>query len=190
MAAHHLDHDHALVRFRRVAQPVDILQSDIRRRVEAEGVVGQAQVVVHRLWDADRFYLMLMVQLRRHSQRIVAADGDQRVDLELLQVLQHRVALRFVAGLERVCPRRAQNRAALADDRLDYLKRQRHGGAFDQSRPAARETDNLVPEIQQAHRRTTDRGVQAGAVAAAGEHSNSHLVSPKIPLWFIVRQTA
>ena len=51
--AHHLDHQRAVVRLGGGVQPVDRLHRDVDRGVEAEGVVGRAEVVVDRLRHAD-----------------------------------------------------------------------------------------------------------------------------------------
>ena len=53
VAAHHLDDQHAVVAVGRRVQAVDRLHRDVDRGVEAEGVVGGAEVVVDRLRHAD-----------------------------------------------------------------------------------------------------------------------------------------
>src|SRR5947209_7147849 len=55
---------------------------------EADTVVGPRHVVVHRLRYGDDFHAFL-VEPHAIAQRVVAADGDQVIDPEPLQVLQH-----------------------------------------------------------------------------------------------------
>ena len=55
---------------------------------EADAVLGVADVVVHRLRDGDDLDAEL-VELGRIAERVVAADGDQVVDAERLEVRQH-----------------------------------------------------------------------------------------------------
>jgi hypothetical protein len=62
VAAHHLDHHHAVVRLGGRVQPVDRLGTDRDRSVEAEGVVRRREVVVDRLRDADHGQLVLGVE--------------------------------------------------------------------------------------------------------------------------------
>ncbi len=52
---------------------------------EADAVFGVADVVVHRLRHCDDFEA-LPVEMRRVAERIVAADGDQIIELELLDI--------------------------------------------------------------------------------------------------------
>ena len=55
---------------------------------EADAVVGARDVVVHRLGDGDDRH-PLVVQAHAVGQRVVAADRDQVVDAEQLEVLEH-----------------------------------------------------------------------------------------------------
>ena len=77
--AHDLDDQRAVVRLGGRVQPVDRLGRDVHRGVEAEGVVGGAEVVVDRLRHADDLHAVV-VQLRRDAEGVLAADRDQRVD--------------------------------------------------------------------------------------------------------------
>ena len=76
VAAHHLDHHHAVVGLRGRVQPVDRLGGDLERRVEAEGHIGGGEVVVDRLRDAEHRNVVLTVEPRRGPQRVLAADRD------------------------------------------------------------------------------------------------------------------
>ena len=159
----------------RVAQPVNGLQGGPRGGVEAERVVRLVQVVVHRLGHTDGLDAVQVVQLGGDAQRVLAPQGNQGVDLKLLQVRQHGVALVLLAGGERVGARGAQDRTTLVNDPLDALQGQRRGRAFHQTSPALREADDLVAVVQAAQDRAPNGRVQAGAVPAAGQHTDSHV---------------
>ena len=81
VAAHHLDHHHPVVALRRGVQPVDGIGRDLHRGVEAEGEVGGGEVVVDRLGHADHRDARLVAQPGGHAEGVLAADGDERVDL-------------------------------------------------------------------------------------------------------------
>ena len=80
LAAHGLDDDDAAVAFGGGAEPVDGLDDDVDGRVEAEGEVGDDQVVVDGLGDADDGQLEVVVEAVGDAQGVVAADGDQGVE--------------------------------------------------------------------------------------------------------------
>ncbi len=87
VAAHHLDDQDAVVTVGRRVQAIDRLHRDVDRGVEAEGVVGGAEVVVDRLRHADDRHAVLAVEARGGSERVLAADRDQPVDAVVLQPL-------------------------------------------------------------------------------------------------------
>ena len=73
-------------------------------RGEADAVLGGPHVVVHRLGNADDLHAAA-TELGGRLEGAVAADGDERVDLQPLEVLEHLVgevereaALAHVAG--------------------------------------------------------------------------------------------
>ncbi len=172
--AHDLDDQHPVVRLGRGVQPVDRLGGDGHRGVEAEGVVGGVQVVVDGLRHADHLHA-LAVQRGGHAERVLAADGDQGVHPEVRQVLldPRHAAL----DLHRVGAGGAEDRAAAGQDAAHGLDLERPGQALERTAPAVAEADELVAVLLDAfadHR--PDDGVQAGAVAPAGEHSDAHVV--------------
>ena len=87
VAAHHLDDQDPVVAVGGRVEAVDRLHRDVDRGVEAEGVVGGAEVVVDRLRHADDLQAVLIVQARGRAQRVLAADRDQPLDAGGLQVL-------------------------------------------------------------------------------------------------------
>ena len=92
IASHNLQHHNAVMRFRRRMQPVESLRRHRHRRVKAEGTLRAWQVVVDRLGHAHNLHAALTRQLRTDIQAAVAADDHQRLDIILLQILQHLLA--------------------------------------------------------------------------------------------------
>ncbi len=175
--AHHLDHHHPVVGLGRGVQPVDRIGDDLHGRLKAERHVGPGQVVVDRLGNAhDRD--PLLVQSQGHTERVLAADRDQRVHAPCRQ----RVAdcRRSVLPLgERVRARGAEDGAPAREDPGGGLKRQLARLVGEHARPAGAKPHEAVPAGEPpAHDRADDR-VQAGAVAAPGQHPYaSHARSP------------
>ena len=79
VAPHHLDQEGALVRGGRHLQPVDRLQRDVERGVDADRDLGAGEIVVDRRRDADHREAHLG-QRQRAGLRAVAADHHQAVD--------------------------------------------------------------------------------------------------------------
>ena len=119
-------------------------------------------------------------ELGGDAQRVLAADGDQRVAavggevvLDLLDAALDR---------ERVGARRAEDRAAARQDAAHLGDAQRHRVVLERAPPAVAEADELVAVLLDALAdRAADDRVQAGAVAAAGQHADAHRSS----CWFV-----
>ena len=122
VAAHDLDDEGAVVRLGGRVQPVDRLHGDVDRGVEAERVVGGVEVVVDGLGYADDVHAVL-VQLGGDAEGVLAADRDERVDAEVLEVRLD--LLDAAVDLERVGARRAEDRAAARQDAADLLDAER-----------------------------------------------------------------
>jgi hypothetical protein len=133
--AHDLDDERAVVRLGGGVQPVDGVDGDLHRGVEAEGVVGGAEVVVDRLRDADDVQAG-RGQLGRDAEGVLAADRDQRVDAGLLEVAAD--LLDAVLDLHDVGPAAAEDGAAAREDAPGLLHAERHrepsSGPFQPSR--------------------------------------------------------
>ena len=156
VAAHHLDHHHAVVRLGRRVQPVDRLGADRDRGVEAEGVVGRREVVVDRLRHADDRQLVLRVEACGDAERVLAADRDQRVEPRLGEVPQH--ALDAAVDLVRIRPGGADDRARRAAGVPETSRLvSAVDVAVDQPAPAVADADHLVaaPEERRATARIT-----------------------------------
>ena len=174
--AHHLDDQRAVVRLGGGVQPVDRLHRDVDRGVEAERVVGGVEVVVDRLGHADDVDALARAAWSRRpsvsSPPIAISASTPR-------------ACRFswirstppstLNGLVRDEPRMVPPRGRMPRTSGDA---QRHGQALERALPAVAEPDELVAVDPDA---LADDGpddrVQAGAVAAAGQHSDAHAAS-------------
>ena len=175
--AHHLDDQRPVVAFRRGVQPVDGFHGDVHGRVEAEGVVGGAEVVVDCLRHPDDRD-PLFAQAGGHAERVLAADRDQRVDTQAGQVVLDpldAVATAAARVLQRVRPGRSEDRAAARQDAAHRLHVQGHRVAFERPSPPVAEPDEFQAVLLHALADDgADNCIEAGAVAATGENSHSH----------------
>jgi hypothetical protein len=171
--AHHLDDEDPVVALGRRVEAVDRLGRDVDRGVEAERQVGRAEVVVDRLRDPQHRQPVVVVEAGGGAERVLAADRDQRVEVEPRERLADPVGP--VVTLERVRARGAEDRPAARQDPARRLDRQLVVGALERAAPAVAEADDRVAVVVDplAHDRA-DRRVQPRAVAAACQHSNSH----------------
>ena len=86
-SARNFQHQEALVRAGDGAQAVGHLDGAGDAGAEADAVIGAGHIIVHRLGDGDDFEAFL-VQAHAIAQGIIAADGDQVIDAQEIQVLQ------------------------------------------------------------------------------------------------------
>src|SRR5207253_8597752 len=118
-----------------------------------------------RLRDADDGEAVLGVQARRHAQRVLAADRDERVEPFGAKVLED--ALDAVVEPERVRPRRAYDRPPAREEPRHLARPERREEPLDEPAPALEDADHFVPAGERAPRDRADDRVQARAVAAA-----------------------
>ena len=183
--AHHLDDQGPVVALRGGVQPVDRLHRDVDRGVEAEREIGGTKIVIDGLRHPDHLDALLE-QLGGDTEGVLAADRDQRVHAEAGHVVGDplHAGPPVDVGLERIRPRRAQNRAAAGQDPADRLHVEGDGVALERTAPPVAEADEFIAVLLHALAdNRTDDGVQPGAVAAAGEHSHSHLDSSRRAGW-------
>jgi hypothetical protein len=116
------------------------------------------------------------VELCGRPERVLSPDDDQAVDLVGLQVF--RQTLRTAVLLERVGPRRAEDRAAARQYASDLRDPERRAEALERPGPAVAIADELVPVLPHplANYRA-DHRVQSGAVASTGEHADPHAIN-------------
>ena len=167
IAAHHLDDDHAVVRVGGGVDAVDGLGGDHDRGIEAEGLVGAADVVVDGLGNAHAVHAVLAQELR-HRLRVVAAQGDEGIDLVGLENLLHFV--NAAGNLFDVGARGVQDGAALQLDAVGVFQGERNKVVVEHAAPAVEKADELVSVVVDAlfYSGINDR-IQSGAIAAAGQ---------------------
>lgn len=145
VAAHHLDDEDAVVRFRRGVQTVDRVRGHRHRGVEAEGVVGGVGVVIDRLRHAHHRNAVVGEPLGT-LERAFAADRDQRVDARVVEVRLDLVDARL--EFIRVEAAGAQDRAAAQQDRVDErVVVQVRAQVVHETHPAVLVTDDRGPEF-------------------------------------------
>ena len=167
---------------------------------ESDTIVSAGHVIVHRLGDGHHID-PLLVEVNAIAQRVVAADGDQIVDTQVVEVLEdlggeivHFSRVGFLKVLrDPVCRDVTGTRAggmqegAAGAPRLVYnflcqylvviavicvLIAQDPDGA----RPAAADANNLVPLADGADGDGADRRIQPGDIAPTGQDGDNALV--------------
>ena len=146
---------------------IDGLGGDHDGRVEAEGLIGAADVVVDCLRNADGVDAVFG-QKQRDGLRVVAAERNQRIDLVDLQDLLH--LLDAAGNLLHVGARGVKDGAALELNAVGVFERKRNEVVVEHAAPAIEEADELVAVGLDAlaHRRI-NHSIQSGAVAATGQ---------------------
>ncbi len=170
---HHLDDHHSVVRLGGGMQTVDGVRRDLHGGVEPEGHVGSRKVVVDRLRHPDHRQVVLAMQARRGSERVLAADRDQPGESRGFE--RRADQLGAVVALEGVRARRAQDRAPARQDAARRFDAEVLVNAFERAAPAVPKADDVVSVIVDppAHNGADDR-VQARAVASPREHADPH----------------
>src|SRR5207237_382620 len=160
-------------------QAIDGIGCDADRGHEAERVTGRVEVVVGRLRHGDHRDAHVAETLR-DAKRAVAADRDDAVDAELVNVFDDELRAIFtiargVRVLERIAAvRRAKQRAAFRQDAADGVDGQRYDRLRHQSFEAELDAGDFEVVIANGGANGgADDGVEAGTVAAAGENSDS-----------------
>src|SRR5579863_8895897 len=85
VAAHHLDHHDAMMRFARGVDFVHSFGSGMQRGVETEGDFCGGKIVVDGLGHAHDLHALLK-ELERDLLRAISANGDYGIDSELVRV--------------------------------------------------------------------------------------------------------
>ena len=174
VAAHHLDDHHPVVALGRRVQAVDGVGGDLHGGVEAERHVGADDVVVDRLGHADDRHAVL----RRTACRRRVSEPLPPITMSASRPRSANVAATSstpVGRVERAAPLGAEHGAAPRQRAAHRLDRQRHRPPLAHAVPGVEEADELVAvdALALAHDGADD-GVQAGAVAATGEHADAH----------------
>ena len=110
------------------------------------------------------------------AQRVVAADGDQGVELRRRKFSDGagQVGLGVLVGIG---PRGAEDRTAPGDDAVGLGRAERRRHVLDQAVPALEDAHAGAALVAILLDDGADDGVQAGAIAAAGQQADLHGVS-------------
>src|SRR4051812_32495944 len=172
VAAHDLAHEHAVVRLGGGVQAIDRVGGDLHRGLKAEREVRGREVVVDRLGHADDRDPVL-VQLAGDAERVLATDRDQRVQVAGLE--RGLDLVQAVLDLVDVGAGRPEDRPAAMQDPARAVEREVTRLVVQYAGPAVAEADELVPVgIDALADDGPDDRIEPGAVAAAGEHADSH----------------
>ena len=153
-------------------EPVQRLGHHADGRVEADAELGCREVVVDGLRHPDRLEARV-VQLRRHAQRVVAADGHERIDGVVSQGVDHTRDSVHLFGWVRA--RGAEDGAAHRQNAAHVGRRELVDQAFlEAPGPAVLDAAHLVPQLERSPRHGADRGVEARRVSTSGENSDPH----------------
>ena len=172
MAAHHLDDHNAVVGLAGRAQAVDGVGGGLHGGVEAKGELGDSEVVVDGLGDADDGGAF-GGEPAGDGKRVVATDGDEGVDALAFKRGNHSARAAF--GGVGVGARGAEDGAAEGKDVVAVRGAEGHEVAFHDARPAVAEADDFVAVLALAFGDNgSDDRVQSRAVASAGQDSHTH----------------
>ena len=174
MAAHHLDDHHPVVGLSAVVWSRSIASVAICTAVSKPKVMSVPPRSLSIVFGTPSTrQAVLVVQARRRAQRVLAADRDQPVEVERVEVLADALDARRL--LERVRPRACAGSCRRAAGSRGRLDRQLVVGVLERPAPAVAEADDRVPVAVDplAHDRP-DHGVEPRAVASAGENPDAH----------------
>ena len=152
--AHSFDDDDAAVAFGCGSEAFDGFDDDVDGRVKAEREVGEFQVVVDRLGDADDGEVEVVDEADGDAERVVAANHDEGVEFQSGEVAaeQRNVGIGVLIG---VGAGRAEDGPPLADEGIGLGDGEGSSVAANQPAPAFRTPTHSPPAL--AIRRTTAR---------------------------------
>ena len=156
-------------------QPVQAVDHDPDRGVEADAVLGHGEVVVHGLGAADHGR-SLGGEPPGDAQGVVTTDGDERVEAGVLDGAQ--ALLDAAVDLHRVGARAAENGPADVEDALEgALVEVGEVAVAEQALPAVAHLHHASPAGVGHRADGADGGVETGGVAPAGENADPHLLT-------------
>src|SRR5713101_8553678 len=196
VAAEDFEDHETLVRTGGGAEAVDHLNGARDAGAEADTVVGAGDVVVHRFRNADNFEAFL-VETNAVAERVVAADGDQRINAEPGEILEHfgsevvllggeslpemsgNAGLAHAAGIGAGRMEKGAAGAAGAIDDLFVEKVEVVGVVVilladhvHEEGPAMSNANDLIAFADGAKCYAADGGIETGNVAASGEDAD------------------
>ncbi len=153
------------MRGRRDFEPIDGFQRDVQRRVDPDGDLGTAQIVVDRRRDPnDRE--SHPPQGVRAGLRAVAANDDQSVDRHLVERFERLPPSDLRAKL--VAASTAENGAAALDDAADVTRAQDGEVSFDQPGEPPTDANDFPSTVEAAAHDRANCRVHSRGVTAAG----------------------
>src|SRR5450759_24189 len=182
VAPHHLEHHDPVVRLRRGVEPVEGVRCAVQRRVETEGDVRPHQVVVDGLRDTYHVDA-LFEEIEPDGLAAVPAGDDQRIDAGPLDIEKDPVGavpvgdlpvsadLGAVEGVGLVT--RPQDGPSAREDARDVVLVQQPELVVDQPTEAVQHPHGLHAVVQGGPGHGPDDGVQARAIAPAGQQTYS-----------------
>ena len=172
---------------RRGPQRIDRLHRAGDGGREADTIIGAMDIIVHGLGDRNDIAAQAR-QMRRETQRTVAAQRDQRIDFQRIEDIQHLLRLVALRRYPRVAARAVQYRAALPVNAAHPVAVEHHhaviprpgiGGIdFQHAFPAATQPDHVPAALPGRCRDRLDAGIEARDIAATGEYSQTHFILP------------
>ena len=187
IASHHLHDGAPLVGLHGVAQLVDTLNSGIGSSVEANTVVGAADVIVDGTGDADDINAVF-AEGSGTPECSVTANGYNAVQAQEFTG-GNGLALAFF-GHKLLAPGSIKDCTAAVDRVSDTLFIQTDNVAVNETVPAPADAVAFQAVVNRGSDNCTDAGVHAGCVTAAGQDANSfyahegYLLSPILLLSF------
>src|ERR1700756_297158 len=176
VAAHHLDNDHAVVRIGSCVNAIHGLGGNGDCGVKAEGGVGAVDVVVDGLGHADAWH-SVFAEVQGDRLSVVAAESNERVDFVDLQDFLD--LLDSPWNLLYICARGMKDGAPLELNPVCLLQGQRNPLVVEYPPPAIKKSDEHVAVgLYSLSHGGIDHRVQAGAITATGQQSNTHCKSP------------
>ena len=182
VAAHHLDHHDAVVRLGGRVQPVDGVGGEARPPCRSRSVFVVSTMSLSMVLGTPTSGMPRLVELVGDRERAVAADHDQRVELQLVEHLDARArnsrACRrasrsgYANGLPRlVVPRIVPPMPRMPVTSRGVSGRERSGSM--QAVEAVLEADDLAAGVGRRLDDGADDRVQARGVAAAGQDADA-----------------
>ena len=170
IASHHLHDGAPLVGLHGVAKLVDALNGGIGSSVEANTVVGAADVIVDGTGDADDINAEF-TEGSGTPESSVAANGNNAVQTQEFTG-GNGLALAFFCH-KLLAPGGIKDRTAAVDRVSDTLFIQADNIAVNETVPAPADAVAFQAVVNRGSDNCTDAGVHAGCVTAAGQDSNS-----------------
>src|SRR6266852_6443320 len=178
------------------AEAVDHLNGARDAGAEADAVVGAGDVVVHRFRDADNFETLL-VQANSIAERVIAADGDERINAEPGEILEDFGSEVVFLGGELVLEMRRDaglgHPAGIGTGRMEkgaagaagainglFVEKEEVVGVVvilradhvHEAGPAVANADDLVAFANGAKSDAADGGIETGNIAASGKDAD------------------